>query len=344
MGLWYDGCKLLSLNDLTGRKPEIYMATGNRTGGKTTYFTHMLVNNWFKQKYRKLMFLYRYNYEIDNVSDIILKDVDQLFFGGKPYYDKTMQKGVYKNIYYDGKHLGYATDLGHYESIKKLSHLFSDVDAMFFDEFQSEKNKYLPDELHAIQSIHQSVARGSGKHVRYVPLFMCANTITLYNPYFLRFGIPDRLQNDTKYLRGNGWVFEQSYNDVAAQAVAESGFSRAFNDDYVLYSTQNVYLHDDLTFISKPKSRGKYICTIKSDGNTCGVYEHADDGLIYVDNNFDKTFKIKLSATAGDMDVNFVMLKRYSYMVDVLRYYFDHGCVRFKSPAERKTYLQCIKY
>ena len=44
--VFYDGTKLLSLLDLEGNKPEIYMCTTNRTGGKTTYFNRLLVNKW----------------------------------------------------------------------------------------------------------------------------------------------------------------------------------------------------------------------------------------------------------------------------------------------------------
>lgn len=34
---FYDGAKLLSLKDIDGNTPEIYMCTSNRNGGKTTY-------------------------------------------------------------------------------------------------------------------------------------------------------------------------------------------------------------------------------------------------------------------------------------------------------------------
>ena len=43
---YYDGTKLLSLMDINGNKPEIYICTTNRTGGKTTYFGRLCVNRW----------------------------------------------------------------------------------------------------------------------------------------------------------------------------------------------------------------------------------------------------------------------------------------------------------
>ena len=39
---YYDGTKLLSMTDLNGKKPEIFICTSNRTAGKTTYFSRYL--------------------------------------------------------------------------------------------------------------------------------------------------------------------------------------------------------------------------------------------------------------------------------------------------------------
>ena len=52
MGKYYDGTKLLSMKDINGKTPEIFMCTTNRTGGKTTYFGRLCVNR-FKDKKEK---------------------------------------------------------------------------------------------------------------------------------------------------------------------------------------------------------------------------------------------------------------------------------------------------
>lgn len=44
MNKYYDGTRLLSMLDANGNKPEIYICTTNRTGGKTTYFGRLLIN------------------------------------------------------------------------------------------------------------------------------------------------------------------------------------------------------------------------------------------------------------------------------------------------------------
>ena len=42
MPKYYDGTKLLSMKDLDGNTPEIFMVTSNRTAGKTTYFNRLV--------------------------------------------------------------------------------------------------------------------------------------------------------------------------------------------------------------------------------------------------------------------------------------------------------------
>ena len=78
---YYDGTKLLSMTDINGEKPEIYMCTTNRTGGKTTYFGRLCVNR-FLDKGEKFALLYRFNYEMDNVDEKFFKDIGSLFFKG----------------------------------------------------------------------------------------------------------------------------------------------------------------------------------------------------------------------------------------------------------------------
>ena len=55
---YYDGTKLLSMKDLNGKTPELFLCTTNRTGGKTTYFGRLVVNRFIKQG-KKFALLYR---------------------------------------------------------------------------------------------------------------------------------------------------------------------------------------------------------------------------------------------------------------------------------------------
>ena len=344
MGKYYDGTKLLSMLDLNGKKPEIYMCTTNRTGGKTTYFGRLCVNR-FLDKGEKFGLIYRYNYELDDVVDKFFKDLKGLFFPDKTMTAKKRAKGIFQELFINDKSCGYAIALNSSDSIKKYSHLFSDITRMIFDEFQSESNHYCTDEITKFLSIHTSIARGQGEQVRYVPVFMLANQVSIINPYYVAMGICNRLNSETKFLRGDGYVLEQGFIETASDSQKESGFNRAFKENnYVAYSSENVYLNDNYSFIEKPTGKSRYICTLKYKGNDFGVKEFAESGFIYCDDKPDSTFPMKITVTTDDHSINYVMLKRNDFFLSNLRYLFERGCFRFKDMRCKEAILNALSY
>lgn len=344
MGNYYDGTKLLSMLDLKGKKPEIYMCTTNRTGGKTTYFGRLCVNR-FLDKGEKFGLIYRYNYELDDVADKFFKDLKGLFFPDKTMTAKKRAKGIFQELFINDKSCGYAIALNSSDSIKKYSHLFSDITRMIFDEFQSESNHYCTDEITKFLSVHTSIARGQGEQVRYVPVFMLANQVSIINPYYVAMGICNRLNGETKFLRGDGYVLEQGFIESASDSQKESGFNRAFKENnYVAYSSENVYLNDNYSFIEKPTGKSRYICTLKYKGNDFGVKEFAESGFIYCDDKPDSTFPMKITVTTDDHSINYVMLKRNDFFLSNLRYLFERGCFRFKDMRCKEAILNALSY
>lgn len=330
--------------DLNGKKPEIYMCTTNRTGGKTTYFGRLCVNR-FLDKGEKFGLIYRYNYELDDVADKFFKDLKGLFFPDKTMTAKKRAKGIFQELFINDKSCGYAIALNSSDSIKKYSHLFSDITRMIFDEFQSESNHYCTDEIKKFLSVHTSIARGQGEQVRYVPVFMLANQVSIINPYYVAMGICNRLNGETKFLRGDGYVLEQGFIESASDSQKESGFNRAFKENnYVAYSSENVYLNDNYSFIEKPTGKSRYICTLKYKGNDFGVKEFAESGFIYCDDKPDSTFPMKITVTTDDHSINYVMLKRNDFFLSNLRYLFERGCFRFKDMRCKEAILNALSY
>lgn len=341
---YYDGTKLLSMMDMNGKKPELYIVTSNRTAGKTTFFARLLVNH-FKRYKHKFVLIYRYNYELDGVAEKFFKDINGLFFQHDTMTSKKMSRGAYAELYLNEEPCGYAVSLNNAEQIKKMSHLFTDVYHGFFDEFQSETYHYCDDEITKFLSIHKSMARGQNKQRRYLPIYMCGNPVTIINPYYVELGISERLRSDTKFLRGDHFILEQGYNESAAQAQAEGGMEQAFKkNSYSSYAAQGVYLNDNYAFIERPKGRGRYILTIKYNGQLYGLTEFAETGVIYCDDNADATFRDRIVVTTEDHDINYVMLKRNDFIITNLRYFFEHGCFRFKNLKCKEAILKCLSY
>lgn len=344
MGDYYDGTKLLSMSDINGEQPEIYLTTGNRSIGKTTWFNRYCVKDFLK-RHKKFCLVYRWNYELSDCSDKFFKDIQRLFFPTHEITEKRRANNIFVELFLDGQSCGYCVTLNNADALKKFSHLLCDVDKMVFDEFQSENTHYCPNELNKLLSIHTSIARGNGEQVRRVPLYMLSNTVSIINPYFLSLGISDRLKNDTKYLKGDGFVLEQSFIEEVANAQLNSAFNRAFkNENYVAYASQNVYLNDDDAFIDKPTGSSSYVCTIKQNDNEYAIRMYYDNDLYYMDKKIDDDYKVKLAFNAQSHEDRYIMVGTSSPYALMLKSIFERGRLRFKNQECKHAFFEMFKY
>lgn len=334
---FYDGNKLLQLLDIDKNRPEIYIVSGNRTGGKTTYFNRKLVKDYL-EKGMRFGVLVRDVTELESIADQFFKEVIKLFF---PEHDYGMENAPFgKFLMLDEQICGYAFSLKHADKIKKQSHLLSDCMHYVFDEFQAKR--YLKTEIVDFINIHTSIARGDGKQVRYCPVYMLSNKLSLLNPYFTALGISARLKKDTKFLRGRGWVMEQNYNETAYLQQQASGFIKAFAgvDD----GAQMVYLEERESFIERPSSNGRYICTVVFDGKSYGISEHMQEGIMYASKRYDPTFPYRFVVSSTDHDKNHVMLSRGDILIADMRTMFEHGAFRFSDVQTKAAVLQLLSY
>ena len=342
--LFYDGTKLLSLKDINNNTPEIYICTSNRSAGKTTYFNRLVVNRFIK-KHQKFMLLYRYKYELENCADKFFKDIQGLFFNDYDMTSKKCCKGLFYELYLNDCLCGYTVALNSSEQLKKYSHFFNDVSSILFDEFQSETNKYCSNEINKFISLHTSIARGNGKQQRYLPVYLIGNPVTLLNPYYTALNISSKISTNTKYLRGDGYVLEQGYNEQAKNEQLKSGFNKAFaKNNYIRYSLESQYLNDINTFIDKPTGKSRYLATLKFNDEYYALKEYLDSGIIYCDEGADLQFRTKLCITTTDHDINYIMLKQNNSFIQILKYYFEHGCLRFKNIKCKDVLLKFLSY
>lgn len=342
---YYDGTKLLSMKDLDNNTPEVFICTSNRTAGKTTFFNRLCLNKYLNKKIRKFALLYRFQGELDSTVDTFYKDIHSLFF---PSYDLTAEnrdKGHFQELFLNEEACGYSIPINCADAIKKKSHIFSDVDLILFDEFMSENNHYCPDEFTKFMSIHTSIARGQGQLVRYVPVIMVSNPVTLLNPYYINMDIPERLSASTKFLRGHGYVLEQGYSKFASEAQKSSGFNKAFSkSDYIDYGAEGVYLNDSRTFIEKPSGKSKYCATLLFRNTEFAVRQFPNQGIMYCDKSVDPTFPLRITTTTEDFKPNYIMLKNNDFILNDFKYYFKLGCFRFKDMQSKEALIKSIAY
>ena len=342
---YYSGQRLLSMKDLNGQLPEIYICTANRTAGKSTFFNRKLVDDFKKEK-KKFALIYRYQADLESCAEAFFKDIGVLFFHGDVLTQKERANGKFVELFLNDVSCGYGISISRPENIKKYSAVFSDVDQMLFDEFQLESGLYLKDEPAKLHSVHTSVARGNFKQVRRVPLYTVGNPVSLLNPYYIRFGIASRLKAETKFLRGDGFVLEQGFNDSASKAQLASGFNRAMlaggDADFVAYAAQGVYLNDSQAFIDTPKGKSRYIATLRYEGREIGIRLYPELGIIYADNKADLSYPLKVTVKTKDHDVNYVMLRSNTPLILNLKWYFERGCFRFKDLLCKECILTAL--
>lgn len=345
MSKYYNGQKLLDMKDINGNKPTIYICSSNRTAGKTTYFNAKLIRD-FKKRGAKFAVFTRYQSDLECISETLFKDINGLYFPEDNLTQKDRDKGKYVELFLNDIPCGYGIPINRPENIKNRSHMFSDVTQCLFDEFQLESGLYLPKEVDKLFSVHTSIARGKGEQSRYVPLYLVGNPVSILNPYYVAFGISKRLKDTTKFLRGDGYVLEQTINESAREAQLASGFSRALmsggHSQSVAYAAEGVYLNDNKAFIDKPQGKSRYIATLRYEGKDIGIRLYPDLNIVYADSKADLSFPTRITVKTDDHDVNYVMLRMSAPILYTLRWYFEKGCFRFKDLVCKECILTAL--
>lgn len=342
---YYDCEKIINLKDLDNEDASIFIVTSNRSAGKTTSFLKKMLTN-FNEKKEEFILLYRYSYEL-NSSNEIFKDVLSIYPNlGKDMTLISHARGLFYELRVDNNTCGYALSLSNVDSLKKYSGLFANVTSILMDEFQTESGKYLPKEVQKVQSVLLTVARGGGCQSRNVKLFLLGNNISMMNPYFITFGIHKRLNPNTHFLKGKGWVAEFDFNESAKKAIEENAIFKAFNNSnnksYMEYATKKGYLKDDKMFIESLTGKNKYLCTIIHDGISYGVREYYEDGFLYVSKKCDKLCKTVLTFKVSDHNQNSIIINRYSWIGKRLKEAFNNGFMRFDDVESKNAIFDIL--
>lgn len=342
MSTYYDSTKLLTMMDLFGNKPEIYMVCGNRTGGKTFNFKRLLLNKFIKRG-EKFCWLVRYSKEMDGIADNFIADVGPKKFPGKILTQKSVGKDLYTELFLDGESCGYCVPLNSADTVKKYSARLSDVCNMYLDEFQAE-NKYCPNEVNKFMSIHTSIARGGASHVRYVPVYMSSNTFSLFNPYFNALGVTRRMQYGAKFIRGDGWILEINFNEEASKEYLESAFARAFANNgatqkFNQYQASVEFVRDSKAFIQHIDGPKTCVLRIVYNGTSYGLWTSEKYNCYYFSKKFDPGFSA-ITFSDNDHCEKILYVSRRSPIIKNLLDYFDRGMVFFEDLDCKNTFME----
>lgn len=337
---YYDGTKLLSMQDINGKRPAIYISTSNRSAGKTTYYNSYILRQYVKTG-AKFAILKRFVDDVPNtatnffgalnVPAKISPGIARLYQGHE--MEQTGKRGdAYNTLSYDGSECGYVLCLNRANKIKQASNQLSDVQTILFDEFIPETRQYVSDEINKFLSIITSIARGGGQQQRYIRIILISNYVTLLNPYYEALGISDKLKPEMKYMRGDGFVVEQVVNESAKAAVENNPAIRAFKggSSYTDYLTGGQYLLDNSALISRLTGDSTYICTIDYSGRKYGL-KLMKDGILYVDTSPDSTCKVVVHTNRESLRENEYLGRYFPDLIHDIKEHFDTGKIRFQT-------------
>lgn len=341
---YYDGTKLLSLKDINGEKPVDFLTVGNRGPGKTFYYSRMVINKFLENK-GQFVLINRFPKLMIGIGESFSAEViaktpkfNGLFIDseceGTDYIQRLFisKKGTDKR---KRETCGFAVAINGADYLRHFRPLFREVNRIFFDEFQSENKHYCTEEITKFLSTRTTILNGRD----YIPTYYTSNAVSMINPYFSAMGIGARLTKNTKYLRGDGWVLEQYYNEASADNINKA--NRSFkNSKYLDYATENVYLNDDENFIEKPAGVGQYIATLIYEGKEYGVFKFPD--CIYCTSSADSTFAKRIAVTVSDTAYKGVYINQAPLFVSSCRQAFFQGQCRFKDLNAKIAFFELM--
>ena len=338
---YFEAHSVYDFKDLEGKVPEILIVDGNRTGGKTTAFSRLLVQDFLDKK-EKFFLVYRYKNDMKDVADAFFKDIKGLFFDGHEMTSKSHANGAFIELFLDKEPCGYASALTMASKIKRYSHIFSDVKKMFFDEYQDENNLYLPDEVDKLLSLHTTIARGHGQAVRFVPLYMCSNSISIFNPYYLALGITTKINSKTKVYRGEGFVLLRLTIKDVQEAQKTSRFNSAFkNANYLVSSIDNSFLNDDKYNVEKRKVYGSPVFGFYYVGDYYSVFYDMSSDQYYVKRGGDKNINPRFGVTEKDKGEGVTAFRNHIYFRR-LRYAYEDSMIFYETQETKKAFQSLI--
>lgn len=314
---FYDPNPVLHSADRNGEIPEIYMILTNRGGGKTYGFCSILME-FAKKTGGKFALLCRNKDEVGSIASSMLKPIcidkypdtsisEELCYGGRYSKIWASMKGEDEDEPHKEQHIGYVIPLNLAYRLKNVSGEFVDIDVMFFDEFQTDRP--LTKECSKLMNVYDTVSRGGQALSRFVPVILCSNSLSIENDYFMELGITKSIQQNTKWMRGDGYILHRCTMKNVSDARASSAFHRAFSGNKEgISAADNSWLNDDYSLVCKPAEswgRSYYFMTLFHKNQYFGVREYAN-GIIYINRSPDMQFQTVYSL--GDMYENISVL------------------------------------
>lgn len=236
--------KFYTVLKLLGIAPnaDFFLIIGQRGNGKTVG-----VLSYFLEQYKKIKRRFCYIRRWD--EDIKAYRSELLFTG---YLDSVVKKlfgeefciQYYRHKYYLVNGNGTKVDcIGYVLSLSAAAHsksvAYENVGYILFDEFiQMSGERILPDELSKFDNVLSTIIRGDNVKNN-IQVWMCANTVSKFSPYFIRFGIDINKVKQGDIIQKNIPIDEDS-KTILRVALEYCAFNKEVSEDINKYTNSDM--------------------------------------------------------------------------------------------------------
>lgn len=289
---------------------------GGRGIGKTFSFKKWAVED-FLSNGKKFIYMRRHETEFKD------REMNENFFPAalRAYFPEHTFK-FYQGAYYiDDKMAGFPMILskaGYRKSVE-----FDDVNKVLFDEFlidQGSMYHYLSDEVIVFAEAMETIAR-----FKKVQFFLFSNSVSVNNPYFVKFGI-ELPEEGKEFRKTKHYVVqcpEQSEYVKAKRKTAMGSLMADLMPEYFAYAYENEMLRDRSDFIRDRSKQSAYLYTLIYNGQTMGVWFDQNESNLYITRKIDENYRAVYTINAKDhTEASQLILRKnpaIKYLIDFFR-------------------------
>lgn len=221
---------------------------------------------------------------------------------------------------------------------------FPMVRTIIFDEFIIEKGltHYLPDETTVLTNFYNTVDRYRNKTV----VVFLANSISIENPYFVKYKIRPRKVGDLITARhskitGQPWIVAHFVDSKEFnQEVYKTRFGEFIEDtDYGDYALGNEFADNHELMIGRKPSDAEYAYTLETRAGTFSIWFARKDGLYYLQEKRPGQ-ELKYTLLPNRVDTDNRLLLKNDEILRMLRSSFKNGLMRFDEAHTRNAMLE----
>jgi hypothetical protein len=220
---------------------------------------------------------------------------------------------------------------------------FPKVTLIIFDEFIIEKShmQYLPNEAKTFDNFYNTVDRYDDR----VRVFFLANSVSIMNPYFLKYRIVPK-DGDEMMILANGFVaLHLPVAEAFAAGVRLSRFGQFItenDEEYADYAIGNGFSDNTGTLLSAKTPDAKYQYTLETKQATFSVWYDVNLNLYFVQRKLPKQER-KFTIVPSRVDSDNLLLLPNDRIMQILRTSYRMARIRFDDPSTRNAFLDIFK-